>query len=690
MEDTDRNEWMAERMQLACGRLDELAQQQPRSSYDEYFRDTASFAGLIWQVSEMAGDGRLAAMTQEALRDLNGRLYEDILPGRYEESWTNPSYAAAKFGTDMGRRLAWLADRIRAMIPLAFQDRRSEMLAVTELFLQTAAMFENGIPEIHTVDDAIYWCISDYADSSVGRRVREQFDPSLSFYTDLIRGADLNDTRYLYLYGEYISDDALGTARYLASVSQEKIDAMAAVFVRGYLEGFRVSGIDRTGKKTVNIRFSIGFERIVRSAMRQFADAGLTTVIYRVPVFSVSRIGRSSGLQGTSPNPQYDYDHRNDYGLFLDKALCERILEAERTAFAQYAGAAEVFAGPALIDVFGEAPFDPVSKAEAVSLTPEQQKLFVYLLCARSRIVTQYIDQASISFTIIAWPLPSIGPDYQKIMQETFRINNLDNDRWRAIQQKIIDAADGARYMHVKGAGANRTDIRVQLHPLDNPSAQTDFENCCADVNIPVGEVFTSPVLAGTNGTLHVSGVYLDGLYYRNLVLTFRDGCVVSYDCSNYPDRAQNRQYIEENLLRHHRTLPMGEFAIGTNTPAYMMQRRYGIEARMPILIKEKTGPHFAVGDTCYSHAEEHKVYNPDGKEIIARENEISARRHENPEQAYFNVHTDITVPYDEIGCIAAVFDDGKAVEIIRGGRFCLPGTEELNKAFDCDSALNE
>ena len=47
-------------MQLACGRLDELAQQQPRSSYDEYFRDTASFAGLIWQVSEMAGDGRLA------------------------------------------------------------------------------------------------------------------------------------------------------------------------------------------------------------------------------------------------------------------------------------------------------------------------------------------------------------------------------------------------------------------------------------------------------------------------------------------------------------------------------------------------------------------------------------------------------------------------------------------------------
>lgn len=44
----------------------------------------------------------------------------------------------------------------------------------------------------------------------------------------------------------------------------------------------------------------------------------------------------------------------------------------------------------------------------------------------------------------------------------------------------------------------------------------------------------------------------------------------------------------------------------------------------MPILIAEKMGPHFAVGDTCYSHAEDVKVYNPDGKEIVARENEVA------------------------------------------------------------------
>ena len=40
---------------------------------------------------------------------------------------------------------------------------------------------------------------------------------------------------------------------------------------------------------------------------------------------------------------------------------------------------------------------------------------------------------------------------------------------------------------------------------------------------------------------------------------------------------------------------------------------------------------------------------NTDGKEIVARENEKSRLRDTDPEQAYFNVHTDITIPYDEI-----------------------------------------
>jgi hypothetical protein len=113
-----------------------------------------------------------------------------------------------------------------------------------------------------------------------------------------------------------------------------------------------------------------------------------------------------------------------------------------------------------------------------------------------------------------------------------------------------------------------------------------------------------------------------------------------------------------------------------------MWRRKYGIEDKMPILIAEKTGPHFAVGDTCYSHEEDVKSYNFDGKEITAKENEVSALRCEDMEKAYFNCHTDITIPYDELGELSVVTKDNDVIPIIVEGRFVLPGTEALNEAF--------
>ena len=90
-----------------------------------------------------------------------------------------------------------------------------------------------------------------------------------------------------------------------------------------------------------------------------------------------------------------------------------------------------------------------------------------------------------------------------------------------------------------------------------------------ADVNILVGEVFTSPNLVGTECLLHVSSVYLNGLLFEDLRITFERGRVTDYSCGNFPDPQQGRKYIEENIFFGHKALPMGEFAIGTNTTAY-------------------------------------------------------------------------------------------------------------------------
>ena len=263
------------------------------------------------------------------------------------------------------------------------------------------------------------------------------------------------------------------------------------------------------------------------------------------------------------------------------------------------------------------------------------------------------------------------------------RLNTLDYHLYQDIQQKLINALDEGCEVRITGRGSNQTDMTVRLHELEDPEKQTNFENCVADVNIPVGEVFTSPVLGGTNGVLHVSGVYLDGLYYKDLKMTFRDGKISDYICSNFSTEEENRDYMKENILFHHDMLPLGEFAIGTNTTAYVMAKKYHIEDILPILIAEKMGPHFAVGDTCYSWSEDTAVYNPDGKEIIARDNEVSILRRIDPGRAYFGCHTDITIPYEELGEITAVKKDGSLIPIIKDSRFVLKGTEELNRVLE-------
>ena len=143
-------------------------------------------------------------------------------------------------------------------------------------------------------------------------------------------------------------------------------------------------------------------------------------------------------------------------------------------------------------------------------------------------------------------------------MAETVAINTLDYQKYQTMQQRLIDVLDQARTVHIQGANGNRTDLTVAIYPLSDPQTQTAFENCVADVNIPVGEVFTSPVLKGTNGVLHVSEVFLNGLRYENLELTFADGMITSYTCTNFTSKEENQRYVKDHVLMHHDTLPIG------------------------------------------------------------------------------------------------------------------------------------
>jgi len=338
---------------------------------------------------------------------------------------------------------------------------------------------------------------------------------------------------------------------------------------------------------------------------------------------------------------------------------------------------------PATVEKFGEIPFAPVNKKENLTLSPEQQEVMQEYKNSMSEIMDSYIPSAETSFCIIAFPSPEIGAQFEKIFEDTLEINMQDSKRYEALQDIIIEALDKADFVHVKGNGSNQTDIKVKLPKIKYHDKQTNFCNCVADVNIPVGEVFTSPQLKGTNGILHLKETYLNDFKYVDLKLVFKDGYITEYNCKNFTTETENKKYIEENLIFPHATLPLGEFAIGTNTMAYVVAKKYNIVDLLPILIVEKMGPHFAIGDTCYSWQEDRKIFNhTTGKEIIAKDNERSKLRTDDVNKAYTNCHTDITLPYDALEFITAVDKDGNKLDIIVDGCFVLAGVEELNRPF--------
>ena len=671
------------RYELAIERIENIKGENTVSEkYRDYFRTLADFALLVDKLKEKIENGEYYKFSIEELECWNTHLYDDVLGEHYKTSYANPAFATEKFGIEYGRLLSFLYTELRGVIPYAFEKKTEYLDILFELFIEVYNQFEEeNEPEYEHVRQTIYWYASDYCDVFLADRIKEQIDPEDNFAADLIMNSDFNDVRYLYYYGEYVSENEKRTAMHLNELPLETIQKMADVYTEGYRIGFVNTGKNLSKKETVNIRYTLGFERVIRIAIENFRKMGLKPTIYRAGVSVLTkRQHLKIGYYGGIANKQYEYDHKDDQALILDRQFMERKLEVMRTTYKQYKDLARRHAGPACMETFGEEPFTPVSKSEAVKLNDKQKEISLEYDSKSSQIVNSYIPGDERSFTIVAYPVPEIGDQYEEIFDEIIKINTLDAKVYEKVQQTIIDALDQGTSVHILGNNGNHTDLRVQLYKLKDPKKETIFENCVADVNIPVGEVFTSPVLEGTNGVLHVSQVYLNELLYKDLEVTFSNGMVADYSCKNFEHELENKEYFLDNVLYRHPTLPLGEFAIGTNTIAYVAAKKYNIADKMPILIAEKMGPHFAVGDTCYSWAEDIKVYNPNGKEIVARDNSVSIQRKEDVSAAYFHCHTDITIPYEELKSITVECADGKEIEIIRDGIFVLPGTEILNE----------
>lgn len=675
-------EEVKERLELSLERIAEIEKETlPEPALQDYAETVARFILMVEEHRQWIQKGKMKQASLEELQRRNTMLYQDVLPSYYEESYANPKTAVRKLG-ERGKILSALYAEIRSIISDTLESEPKMMVIRLELFLEIYGLLQEGA-KVEALKEAYYWFAYDYAQEILEKGVRAQYGMEESLGEKIIKQEAGEDLRYLYYYQEYIGEEQLRLAKFMHQLPKEKIKLMADTYTEGFRKGFEVTGKDLSIKKSVNIYFNIGMEPMIREAIKNFEALGLKACIF--PASSSFVAGRSlqmPGYYGANANKQFEYDHENDKALYVNGKYINRKLEAYEAALETYKEETSYMAGPAVVEEFGEQPFVPLPKEENLQLSEKQRNLLVEYTAKSRKLLNEYVKGEERSFTIIAFPTPAIGEEFEGIFEATIGLNTLDSKVYEVCQQTIIDSLDQASYVKVTGKGKNHTKIQVALWPLQDPATQTNFENCVADVNIPVGEVFTSPKLIGTKGVLHVPRVFLKGLEYRDLELTFEDGMITKYSCKNFENEEENKKLIQEKLLGNRTTLPLGEFAIGTNTTAYKMAKEYQIEGLLPILIAEKTGPHFAIGDTCYCMEEEVISYNPNGKQIMAKENECSKLRNTNPREAYFQCHTDITIPYDELAEVTAVGEQWEET-IIRDGRFVLKGLEELNKPFD-------
>jgi len=145
----------------------------------------------------------------------------------------------------------------------------------------------------------------------------------------------------------------------------------------------------------------------------------------------------------------------------------------------------------------------------------------------------------------------------------------------KARQAKAIEWLKGKKSVHVTAPGTDLT-LSIEGRP---------FVNCACQVNVPDGEIFTSPVENSANGYVHYTfpAVY-EGFEVDNVRLEFKDGKVVKATAD------KNEAFLIKKLDTDAGARYLGEFAIGTNEG---INRFTG-----QILFDEKIGGsfHMAVG----------------------------------------------------------------------------------------------
>ena len=127
---------------------------------------------------------------------------------------------------------------------------------------------------------------------------------------------------------------------------------------------------------------------------------------------------------------------------------------------------------------------------------------------------------------------------------------SLDWDEQEAFQEQLVEILADASEVHIQ---SGETDVTMSI-------AGNDALNDTGKANLPGGEVFTAPVKASVEGTVHFDKpVYQQDREVRDVRLRFEDGRVESFSAG------QNEDVLDGILNTDEGARYLGELGIGMN-----------------------------------------------------------------------------------------------------------------------------
>ena len=421
------------------------------AAFQAYFTVAAEFILLLDAFMKARTEGELPL---PELQRWNAALYREAAE-RYEDSYLNPRVAVAKLGP-VGAELSALYMELQGLIPSAYQQDLEDIVCVLETFVQVYCMFTSaweeyrsacpqpaaapspamadvtpavcrnsatsdqtrtddwmaGIPEPKQLRDVLYSYAHDYSEDFLRRKMDAMYIPARSYARQILLDHDFLEPTDICRFGYYVSDTALRTAEFIAKLPDDRIDRMARTWYQGFKDGFRIQGKPYEEKSVVEFSYPAGFERVVKRTAALFAEDGFDFTIPLRPQHFLTRTpGRSRQLY-ESPNPQMDFDHSYDLALVMGDRICARMLEEQRQIFRSYGDEIGRYAGPVVMESFGAPAFEPVEEPARLRFTTHQSEVYGHYQNSVQLLVHEFVLEEERSFTIIAWPLPTIGPDF--------------------------------------------------------------------------------------------------------------------------------------------------------------------------------------------------------------------------------------------------------------------------------------